>query len=1434
MQEVKASIKDKAARAGRAALALTLAVSMCVPAAAVMQSSTPQAAQAASSDNDDVVSHKRGKKISYGGWSTYHAKAALGDGEEEQSFCVAPSKNSLKTAKYKKTDLKAKKNEDGKNYSKKQFAALLWYSYGGPGFKKSLYPEKSWKGAAMTNDDYYVVGHILAADGYSRDIDYALQHAGSTFSGWMYDNILRRDDDGDLQKKNLEYKILMNKDGMLDAVPSTFVDNCYLYYDPAKEDTNQIYVSYETYDEPGAFKIKKVSSDESMTKNNPCYGKLSSARFGVWPKGDETKDTVSGTRVKVATKKGADPTVKNVKPGKKYYLDPGTYYVRELKNYTPENYQWSKDVWKLVIKANSTAVKTHTFKNKPNTDPGNLTLYKADQEVGEATGWKNSITNPKGKDLAGAEFTLKYYANLNKITSGTARSTWKFETNEQSLVEGIRNNKYPYGTYTFQETKAPEGYKLDSTIYTFILDAAHDMGSLSFAQGKMIPNTPKRNDLKITKKDGETTGPMKSVAFVVSLLDSDGKPVAGQQHLVATNAEGVASTTAADVPHTANTNAGDAAVKLTKKGVEGSYTLAETAAREDGYGVGQDGVSVTIDEDALNEALSTPYTYTDAEGNQQTDEGFGTWFGLADDGTEIDPDDDKGALVAGRYAIYEFDTSATGGYQLLDTKYVTVTDDSKDAEAATVDLANWHPSVTTSLTDADDGDKVVVNDPETDVVDSVTATNLYEGRSYTLKAKLYDKAAYEQAGSEAAEPVATTDSTFKTAAAGFTTDKGGEGTYAKEDGAEVGTATVEVPMTLDTSAFADGTQLVMTEELYDDAGRLLSSHIDIADEAQTVTVDVPDVATTATDAADGGKTVAYDPDSTITVDDAVSVKGIRPNKDYRVIGTLMYLDADGDAHEVVDDGQAVTSSADIAAGEVVDPETKVSMTFDAHHTTLVNNTDLVVYEKLYRVVKTTDEETGEQGEKLVEIASHEDPKDEGQTVKFLSPTVGTTAVDGLDGDKVAVNDPETEIVDTVAYEGLTAGASYKLYGVLMDQTTGLPYVVSSAGIEKSELAQWWSQLSAALNLPETAEGSEAGQALTLKAADTPVSWAPGNVNAGNLVAGKSYKVSVADGYALQRADSNAEDAEWKACTSGAEQFDVPAVETATADGYRAYRAVDSEGNDAPDALITFTPIATGSAASMPAKADLTAVEALLSEDNKVAAAVATSTASVEPGTADAADSGTAKVTFKLDASGAAGGLTVFEALVKTSGEAAKTVANHADLADEGQTVTVKPREIGTTAVDAADGDKTLKAGSTVTVTDTVAYSGCIAGEELKLVGTLYDKETGQPLTVNGSQVTSDEVLFTATGESGEAQVNFTFDTTGLDGKKLVAFEYMYKSDVQVASHEDIDDGAQTVIVDKPGLDKTGMLWVVLLGGGAAAATAALIARRRMRATADVE
>ena len=155
------------------------------------------------------------------------------------------------------------------------------------------------------------------------------------------------------------------------------------------------------------------------------------------------------------------------------------------------------------------------------------------------------------------------------------------------------------------------------------------------------------------------------------------------------------------------------------------------------------------------------------------------------------------------------------------------------------------------------------------------------------------------------------------------------------------------------------------------------------------------------------------------------------------------------------------------------------------------------------------------------------------------------------------------------------------------------------------------------------------------------------------------------------------------------------------------------------------------------------------------------------------------------------------------------ICAHADIEDEGQTVTVTKPEVGTTATDGFDGDKNVVADTDVNVVDTVHYKNLTPGKTYKVTGTLYQKVTDKDgkvtkkkLTVDGKDVTA-ETEFTAETSDGDATVTFKFDASGIKDKTpLVAFESLSYKDKELCAHADIEDEDQTVTVNQPSVGTT--------------------------------
>lgn len=145
--------------------------------------------------------------------------------------------------------------------------------------------------------------------------------------------------------------------------------------------------------------------------------------------------------------------------------------------------------------------------------------------------------------------------------------------------------------------------------------------------------------------------------------------------------------------------------------------------------------------------------------------------------------------------------------------------------------------------------------------------------------------------------------------------------------------------------------------------------------------------------------------------------------------------------------------------------------------------------------------------------------------------------------------------------------------------------------------------------------------------------------------------------------------------------------------------------------------------------------------------------------------------------------------------------------------------------------------------DTLEFRNLQIGQEYRIVGTLMDRENGEVLHVDGKPVTA-ETCFVPEEKDGTAEVRFSFDATGLNGKSVVVFEKVYIGETEILSHEDLEDQEQTILFgvkmpamkteEKPESVKTGddawflaaVLLTVVISGSMVVAD--LVYRRKRR------
>ena len=172
-------------------------------------------------------------------------------------------------------------------------------------------------------------------------------------------------------------------------------------------------------------------------------------------------------------------------------------------------------------------------------------------------------------------------------------------------------------------------------------------------------------------------------------------------------------------------------------------------------------------------------------------------------------------------------------------------------------------------------------------------------------------------------------------------------------------------------------------------------------------------------------------------------------------------------------------------------------------------------------------------------------------------------------------------------------------------------------------------------------------------------------------------------------------------------------------------------------------------------------------------------------------SGTVAVTFdSVDFTNFDGeGVVAFEELWGDG----QLLATHADIHDKAQTVdfgTLPQADGFGTILTTADGSKIMK-NEVMTLIDTVSYTGLLINQPYELKGTINVVDIAS--NTQERVIAEKTVQFTPTNPAGTEKVQFDgVDLRGLTGKKLVAFEYLYKDGKLVNSHANIDDEGQTV------------------------------------------
>ena len=1038
----------------------------------------------------------------------------------------------------------------------------------------------------------------------------------------------------------------------------------------------------------GYLTLHKDSSNKTLTDSNDCYS-LAGAEYGVY-----TDSTCSNKVATLTTNVSGNANTVS--------LNPGRYYVKETK--APKGYFIDSQVYTADVSGanrESSPVKLSVSDN-PANDPMSMLLGKFD---GQKT-YNGAGNLPQGSaTLAGAEFTVDYYATLDyksyddlKNADVKPMRSWTFSTDSNGfcsfdIAHFVSGDAFwyrldgtpalPRGTVVIRETKAPMGYvKSDEVSFQKIQENNSVEGVITY-NAPEVAEQVYRSDIEFTKKADNGSEHLAGVPFKVTSLTT------GESHIAVTDENGYFSSASSWNAHDSNTNANDWALTA----------------------------SDTIDSTKL-------------------DANAGFWFGnnsvLDGNGTTstsdaVKADNKLGALPFDTYSVEELRCSANEGYALIDTT-VTVTRDAKTIDLGTFD--DPEPEIHTTAYDASDSDHYV-GVGTVKISDKVEYSHLVAGKTYTVIGELHD--------------AATGDAVTVNGQA-ITAEK----TFTAEDSA--GSVTLDYAF---DSYDLKGKTLVVYETLTDAKGAKLAEHRDKSDVSQQVTVLTPKLSTSAVGDADNSKSVTAEGDVTVT--DYVRYTGLTAGQTYTLTGTLM--DKSTKKAFVDADGNPVTATAEFTADAESGTAT-VTFTFDASG--IKTGTKLVAFE----TVATNG----------IEIADHKDINDIDQTVTVKAPVIGTTAVDAADGDKTVTGEENVAVRDTVHYNNVTPGKTYKVIGTLYEKVLDKNGKVTKKVFKDKD------------GTPVTAEAN-------FTAEDSY-----GNVDVTFYFDGSSLKEGTSL-VAFESLSYNDNEIASHADVNDSGQTVIitkPKLSTTATDALDGDKNLIGEDNATIVDTVHYMNVTPGKTY----KVTGTLYGKVTDKDGKVTKKQLLD-ADGNPVTAETEfvpedTYGTVDVTFTFDASDlkAKDKVVAFESLSLNG----KELASHADIEDKSQTVTITKPTLSTTAVDGLDADKNLIGEGDVTIVDTVKYKNVTPGKTYKVSGTLYEKVTDkdgkvtkkQLLDADGNPVTA-ETEFVPEDTYGTVDVTFTFDGSLLkDNTPVVAFESLSYKDKEIASHSDIEDEDQTV------------------------------------------
>lgn len=691
---------------------------------------------------------------------------------------------------------------------------------------------------------------------------------------------------------------------------------------------NPLSITYP--DAPAKGKIRVTKTDKETDKPIP-----SGAEFTVTAAEDIT--TPDGT---IRTEKGtvvATLTTDEKGKAETEALYLGKYVVKETK--APNGYLLNPKEFAVTLEYEDQETEI-VYGNVIVPDElakGKIRVKKTDAETGNG--------------LSGAEFEIRAKEDIItpdgtvKVKAGTVVDTIK--TSDKGTAE---TKELYLGKYEVQETKAPEGYLLNTQKYPVELIYADQETEIVYGD-VTVPDELAKGQIEILKKDEETGNLLSGAEFTVTAAEDITTPDGTLRAEKGTVVDTIVTDTTG-IAKSKELYLGKYIVKETKQpigfirpnqtwDVELKYADQKTELVKENLTIKNQPTEIIIDkkETGTDKPLEgVKFVIWNKDKEDPIDPGM--------QHKEIYTTDANGKirllyLEPGNYAVAEVESIP--GYA-WDDKIIyefTITEDGRvDGEVShTIPVGNDRTEITeTNAINVSTGtqDAYAV---DLTVIDTVSMVNLMPNREYKLQLILAD--------AKTGEPLKVKDQPSGDL---LTTEKTFTADTSKMD--------VDMQIEFDASPFA-GRTIVVYEYLYQD-GVEISKHEDPNDKKQQLYVkDKLKLNTTAIDLISGTHEAIAKKD--VTIRDNVDHFGLIAGQEYVLKGILMDQTT---GKPLVINGKQITAEKSVQI-ETADGTVPIDFTLDASE---LNNRSIVVYEYLYHNGQL--------------IASHEDITDEDQTITF--------------------------------------------------------------------------------------------------------------------------------------------------------------------------------------------------------------------------------------------------------------------------------------------------------------------------------------------------------------------------------------------------------------------------------------------------------------------